>query len=70
MLKNQEEIQDLLDKLQQHLNFIQEKTQSLTETVVKPSHNSLQRLVRSLEDYFLFAASLSEYPGAYISTEH
>jgi hypothetical protein len=53
MIKNDEDLKDLLDKLNEQLAFIKDKTQSLTDERFRPSRNSIQSLVKSLEAYIL-----------------
>jgi hypothetical protein len=53
MVKNQEDIKDLLDKLHHQLDFIQGKTSSLTDSRFRPSGSSIQGLVNFLEAYIL-----------------
>ena len=53
MVKNQEDLKELLDKLHHHLDFIQDKTSSLTDARFRPSRSSIQGLVKSLEAYIL-----------------
>jgi hypothetical protein len=72
MVKNDEDLKGLLDKLHQQLDFIQDKTQSLTDSRFRPSHNSIHGLVKSLEAYILFVVilntdwSLIVHPGIWI----
>jgi len=58
MVKNQADLKELLDKLQQQLDFIQDKTHALTDSRFLPSRNSIQGLVKSLEAYILFVVFL------------
>jgi hypothetical protein len=58
VVKNQQDIKDLLDKLHQQLDFIQDKTNALTDSRFRPSRNSIQDLVKSLEAYILFVVFL------------
>jgi hypothetical protein len=51
MVKNKEDLKNLLDKLHQHLDFIQDKTKALTDSRFRPSRSSIQGLVKSLEAY-------------------
>jgi hypothetical protein len=59
MVKNDEDLKDLLDKLHQQLDFIQDKTHSLTDSRFRPSHSSIQGLVKSIEAYILFVIFLN-----------
>ena len=59
MVKNQEDLKDLLDKLHQQLDFIQDKTLVLTDSRFRPSPHSIQGLVKSLEVYILFVIFLN-----------
>ena len=59
MVKNQEDLKDLLDKLREQLDFIQDKTHALTDSRFRPSRNSIQGLVKSLEAYILFVVFLN-----------
>ena len=58
MVKNQADLKELLDKLQQQLEFIQDKTHALTDSRFRPSRNSIQGLVKSLEAYILLVVFL------------
>jgi hypothetical protein len=59
MVKNQDDLKDLLDKLHEQLKFIQDKTHALTDSRFRPSRNSIQGLVNSLEAYILFVIFLN-----------
>jgi hypothetical protein len=54
MVKNDEDLNDLCDKLHSQLAFIQDKTDALTDGRFRPSRHSIQGLVKSLEAYILF----------------
>jgi hypothetical protein len=59
MVKNDEDLKDLVDKLHEQLDFIQDKTQALTDSRFRPSRNSIQSLAKSLEAYILFVFCLN-----------
>jgi hypothetical protein len=59
MVKNQEDVKDLLNKLHEQQGFIQDKTNALTDSRFRPSRNSIQGLVKSLEAYILFVVFLN-----------
>ena len=66
MVKNQEDLKDLLDKLHEQQEFIQDKTNALTDSRFHPSRNSIQGLVKSLEAYILFVVFLNVGPSLII----
>lgn len=51
VLKNQDDIKTLLNKLGRQMKFIQEKTTSLRDAKFRPSRNAIQSLVMSLGEY-------------------
>jgi hypothetical protein len=63
MVKNEEDLKGLFDKLHQQLDFIEDKTSSLTDSRFRPSHGSIQGLVKSLETYILFVVLLDVDPS-------
>jgi hypothetical protein len=75
MVKNDEDLKDLRDKLHSQLTFIQDKTEALTDSRFRPSRNSIQGLVKSLEAYILLViflnveASLNSFAGNWIRSK-
>jgi hypothetical protein len=63
MVKNQADVKDLLDNLRHQLEFIQDKTSSLTDSRFRPSRSSIQGLVKSIEAYILFVVFLDVGPS-------
>ena len=66
MVKNQEDLKDLIDKLHKQLAFIKDKTTSLTDSRFHPSHAAIQGLVKSLEEYILSVVFLNVGPSLII----
>jgi hypothetical protein len=58
MVKNQEDLKEIPAKLQRQLNFIQDKTKTLTDPRFRLSGQAIDGLVRSLETYITFVTFL------------
>jgi hypothetical protein len=66
VVKNNEDLRNLLEKLQRQLKFVQDKTNSLADPRFRPSGAAVQGLVDSLQAYTSYA-DLS--PGSSVLTK-